>query len=442
MKNEEPIVKEEPSVKYEEQIPRKSEYAETGAPSEENSIPSLVTLTSVSTSLFDSVVLDIAAKLEDIYDEEAAKLDAGTQCFIELEARLGIINDERSTDGERLALPVRGEALMVDSTLFPYSFVAGVNESDFAFIQRDLHSVLSQASNNSSEPVTFSTRDEIYSISEADLLAEKVSRFALDAKRKNNNVYDIRASYVNDYKSDLLEIVFKSRHCVFDIHTGDWKLDIFNEPEGQPCDIRIAVNLEHKLRNPPLNRNNSKFQRLRTRTSFPIDGRYRIDTTKVETNYMSRSETYEVEVECNPVLLVEQLKLKKRGKPHLLYHIIHEFLNVIRGMIKILQERSKTGTKKTRTSMCAISGGAERKKTRLSTTTLQLGGACPSEETINRYLNYVSPIVPLIGDYLYRAVAPSRELCNCPTLTQDEIADSSRIALNQQEINLLQMTME
>lgn len=64
-----------------------------------------------------------------------------------------------------------------------------------------------------------------------------------------------------------------------------------------------------------------------------------------------------------------------------------------------------------------------------------------SLQSLDTYLNYVSSVVPIIGDYLFRAVAPQRKAVGELPVTQEDIEESMKTDLNAEEKKALEQKL-
>lgn len=418
---------------------------------------SLPTLRCRPQPLFDSGVLGLVGKIEE-FVECYSLLQPHAGRVLEVEGRIGVLRDNDTT--ERIRLPVDTEVLLDPSnSSFSYRFESGTTKDIFQRLTDALHGALGVETDyegNVDENARVYERDPVLFSSTLDHFVDLNESYfnRLNIPRNSGHLFDARRVRLSYPLTDNavagqpgnqtpVEVIWKDRLFVLDFYTGRNKEEAASVDSPESChllDIRIAINIEYQL---PvyLEVPRPLMIRQRQRISYPLKGRFRVDATKVKerseprtmSSHHQEKEVYELEVEINPKLLLHELRNKMEGKPHCLYHLVHDFLGLLRDMAYFV-----TASSMSRNTLVTKSEG------RTSSENLAHGGASAAKqesaaaspaftrplidlrdneqppEALQTYLSYVSPVVPLIGDYLYRAVAPASQQAQEPPLDTAE----------------------
>lgn len=390
------------------------------------------------------MVLNIAGKIEEILEAFPQTRDG--HFTIEVEGRLGTLKD-----GERLRLPVDSEIVLdPPSESLPYRFEAGLDVFRFQRLLDAVHDALQIPPQDDVFSLPPDTRvfqvDPIWKIETEDEFRDvSASVFEHLGIPGDDNFAPrrVRATYdrPRTHGAPPRELIWKRRIHVLNIYTGRGP----DADGGASVDLRVGINLEYSLPLSVLQEPSrpADMMRRRDRTSYPLRNKYRLDATVVrqaalgkQQYHQSAEPTYEFEVEMNPVYLMREVEKKRDGQPHHLYRLIKDFLGILRDATAFLNSSTQPGIKKL---------GPEAQMLQPRGAILQelanLADCAQSQKALGRYLIYVSPVVPLIGDYLFRAVATDREELKADRVTPADVAESTKVELADEEVRLLRDTV-
>ncbi|KAH8741548.1 hypothetical protein FG386_003190 [Cryptosporidium ryanae] len=248
----------------------------------------------------------------------------------------------------------------------------------------------------------------------------------------------VRLSYLapKTEKDKPIDSIWKEKVAIFDFHSPCHNLDFENKhniSNGTSLrDFRIAVNLEHKENyaeilssiHGPIE-NSCILERRRERETLEVSN-FVMDTTYVvqveSRRCYKQHESYELELELKPSYFIPLLKsyiqdvnggnLRVIGT-HPFIKLLNNFVNLVFGITLFLNN--------------------QKSDYQIGPSTINQGN-CPNQvmdltsinqpkEIVEAFKNFVSPITPIIGDYLYRAVASEKLLLNRQTdiIPKDEI---------------------
>ncbi|KAK1934780.1 hypothetical protein X943_001355 [Babesia divergens] len=320
------------------------------------------------------------------------------RCELEIEVRFGIIKYHR--DGQRVVLPVTTDALVSERA--PVKFVAGVSEAQYKAASATLKQVSedNKAKSNWKSRLGVLTFDRFFKLPDY----EEAVRISVPQSQANS-------------RDKSFEAIRKVKLVSWNVFTGQPSISAHRNDETaidsgpEHLDYRIAINLEYKvpLRDMPAT-SAAKICRKKARDSYMnTKGHLRFDLSCVQSvdNDPGGGDggpcSYEVELELDgsaviEVLMNESLDHSKRAQL-LKYHCA----TLVRS-VKQLRDLIAKGD--------AGIPGADTLATNLMTTKL---GLCDlrfvqhDAESVRRYRKAISPQLPLIGDYLFRAVTPAIE---------------------------------
>ncbi|KAK2197222.1 bifunctional RNA 5'-triphosphatase Cet1-Ctl1/mRNA triphosphatase Cet1-like superfamily/mRNA triphosphatase Cet1-like/CYTH-like domain superfamily [Babesia duncani] len=293
---------------------------------------------------------------------EGNQLGPGGQCNLEVEIRLGQLRNVR--DDTPISLPIQSHAIV--SKLVPLKFVPGITKEQF---QRAT-SLLEHWSNGHEWSVVCSeTTDYFFEIPQFQERV-RVSLFAGSAGSA---------------------AIRKVNLVTFNVHGDDWEVaDEESEVRlHHGLDYRIAVNLEHNVnvKMPPTSQ--AIFTRHRTRTSYE-NGRANIkfDLTQVSSSGgNSDNVCYELEVELCQEPLHEAIKRKTNVLSSFMYYCT-SLSSAVGFLIGYIQNDK----------------GWDISRYQASLTLHDLVFVSPSDKAKRQYKQEVSETLPIIGDYLFRAI--------------------------------------
>eukprot|EP00914_Ancora_sagittata_P016113 GHVO01032188.1.p1 GENE.GHVO01032188.1~~GHVO01032188.1.p1 ORF type:complete len:248 (+),score=42.79 GHVO01032188.1:351-1094(+) len=225
----------------------------------------------------------------------------------------------------------------------------------------------------------------------------------------------VRITY--DQHEVPIAAIRKERIHQFDVFTGrDRNEDFSTELMG--VDMRISLNIEYNENAKEMHErvNNMKHEhaRQRTRTSIIIGDLFQFDMTRVKKGSAAPGaastgdETLEFEVELNPNAVLPLLD--DDGK--------------FKALVKLFVDTMR--------ACCVFLNSSNAKSEALQKVNCDLTKCLVSDETLAKYLKYVSPVVPIIGDYLFRAVAQDRAAANEAPLTETDIKESIATDVSEQ----------
>ncbi|CEL99079.1 unnamed protein product [Vitrella brassicaformis CCMP3155] len=356
---------------------------------------------------FDQHVRLLADYIEEYLDDET--LNEGDQpAGFEVEGRLGVIRDNYD---ERLKLPIESEVLLKppDDDEFSYRFDPGVSEKQFQDIMARLKDMLdlSAAKTDSSAPTPSQPtppkrgRHRVVSAKQ-EITDDEYHR----SPRHPNEAVRVTYPHPKPANAKPKEFTRKQNLVTLNFWTGRDESDApgTDEEPRHLIDFRIAINLEHREIVCP-SPATLTFARTRNRQSYILQD-WRIDSTVVQSGKPRadmQGRTYELEVELNEDSLREQVTRKKQGKEHRLYHVLQEFFGVLRDWSSFLNLHSAPiSVADTALAMPHAQEGAQD-----GVKIADLRDCAPPQKNVEMYLATIGPVMPLIGDYLFTAVAPA-----------------------------------
>ncbi|KAH0480106.1 MAG: uncharacterized protein KVP18_003724 [Porospora cf. gigantea A] len=342
------------------------------------------------------IVQALVQRIETILDEYKEELDSGV-CVLEVEGRLGSL----MSGDERIRLPVESEVLLssLDTDELSYRFNAGVSQHQYAVLTDHLKRILGITATKTAKGVKKDPR-----LCQVELMQTNDYFCPVE---ENGITKDIRVSYLPNEKEPL-EAIRKDRLIRMDVYTGCEQHTEDEQQNTTVVDFRLAVNLEYRENAPPLSK--TRPDRSRQRQSFPLFGFYRLDLTEVLQDSYTH---YEIEMEINPAVLRQEYNRRSRGKANSLYAVVDSFVANLRGMSAFLNNKNEAG------------------QATLNSSDLR---SCSQAQHLSSYLQRVSPIVPIIGDYLFRAVSYDLKERGAPELSVEDIAESRKTKLTEAEI--------
>ncbi|UKJ87774.1 mRNA capping enzyme subunit [Theileria orientalis] len=315
----------------------------------------------------------------------------GPECQLEVEVRLGIVQNVRSE--QRFSLPLTTDTLL--STRAPVKFVPGVTQEQYNSFNNLISESVDQEKNKDewTKKLNSSTVNRFFEIPGYDELV-RISVPTDNTGTKSG-------------KDSGFESIRKVNLLKWNISSGS-NQEIEESEEYVPQDLldfRIAVNLEYKVQLASLpTTSNAKHCRRRLRDSYiSKPGKVRFDLSKVEDvtetkgHTSSQSPTYEIEIELMGEEIVDCLTDKSLGSSERLnrlkYHCatLVKSARYVRDFLCTSDKRLKYGS-----YLSAISEKVGLYDLRI---------ASQDEESVKRYKAYLSPQMPLIGDYMFRTVS-------------------------------------
>ncbi|EEA04764.1 mRNA capping enzyme, beta chain family protein [Cryptosporidium muris RN66] len=323
-------------------------------------------------------VESIAQALVDLVEGFPEILEDNCNIDLEIEGRIGTIMSD--TSRERIKLPCEGLTLLAPSDKdFPYRFVPGVQKWQ-------MQAVIDELKRNLEEtkiPYKVNTRNTS-------------DYYVLNSENSSHSDKSlIRVSFISPKTATdkPVDAIWKEKIAIFDFYSPGYNNDIdghCNYTDQTFKDFRIAINIEHK-ENPTLIMNSlvgqienvCVLERRRNRETLDVST-FILDATNV-TQIESRrgyrhNETYELELE-----------LKSSHFLPLLKSYVKELNN---GNLKIIGQHSFIHNPNSKNSDISK--------------IIDLTMCTQSEELIEYYRKYICPITPILGDYLYRAIAKNK----------------------------------
>eukprot|EP01056_Protomagalhaensia_sp_Gyna25_P000350 Protomagalhaensia_sp_Gyna_25__349@NODE_1163_length_2120_cov_24_105718_g922_i0_p1_GENE_NODE_1163_length_2120_cov_24_105718_g922_i0NODE_1163_length_2120_cov_24_105718_g922_i0_p1_ORF_typecomplete_len437_score63_08mRNA_triPase/PF02940_15/3_3e29_NODE_1163_length_2120_cov_24_105718_g922_i07922102 len=403
----------------------------------------------------DAVTREVVSQVEYSLDKFnlAAQYTPGQSHIgehIEVEGRLGVFLDPYSN--ERLKLPIETESLLLPPSQrgFGYKFASSVSKYHFECFARTLCKEFGLADSELSVQGTFH-KPVSREVPMETLDVFVVYQDDVDAQDEDARV---RISLHPEGKG-ILEAIRKQPFQRINVYSGrDMHEDevqvLINESgeytsEGEDLrtavDFRVSINKEinvpldvaQKL----LNRDSrDQFQRRRSRKSYPIFGLYRVDCTTVRSNRGKGQsshvkQSFEIELEINPYALYHHYLKKQRGDPsHKFDAIIANFVEILRHWVAFLNTNGST-------ELLTFKKSSTQSNAHRGTFSADLCDCAPSPDALQNYLAYVSPVVPILGDYAFRCVTAHSQHQGT-ALTEQDIQDSIRLHLTAEELQKLQ----
>ncbi|KAH7649772.1 hypothetical protein FG379_002002 [Cryptosporidium bovis] len=246
----------------------------------------------------------------------------------------------------------------------------------------------------------------------------------------------IRLSYVapKTEKDKPIDSIWKEKVAIFDFYSPCHNLDFENKyiSNGTSLkDFRIAVNIEHKENQTEILNsihgpieNSCILERRRERETLEVSN-FVLDTTHViqieSRRCYKQHESYELELELKPSYFIPLLKsyiedinggnLRVIGT-HPFIKLLNNFVNLVFGITLFLNnQKSDDQIRPTINNQ------------NNSDQVMDLTSINQSKEMVEAFKKFVSPITPIIGDYLYRAVASEKLISN----RQEDVISSDEI---------------
>ncbi|KAF7456590.1 mRNA capping enzyme, beta chain protein [Cryptosporidium felis] len=249
-------------------------------------------------------------------------------------------------------------------------------------------------------------------------------------KKEDEDKSLIRLSYLSprNQKDKPVDAIWKEKVAVFDFcspgQNGDLESKHTIEHGTLLRDFRIAINLEHKENpeevaaslNGPIE-NCCILERRRERETVEVLN-FVLDSTHVvqieSRRGFRQNETYELELELKAShfipLLKSYIEETKNGKlrimgMHPFVKLLTNFINLVFGITLFLNN------KKSNEQINSLGGNSQPGN---EDQVMDLTSCNQPNEMVQAFRKFVSPITPILGDYLYRAVANERQKLNRP----------------------------
>eukprot|EP00371_Babesia_bovis_P001781 XP_001610428.1 hypothetical protein [Babesia bovis T2Bo] len=355
----------------------------------------------------DVVASALAERLESLSLDGplAAALDNGDfdstsgypPCELEIEVRLGSIRNVR--DGQRFTLPSATDALISDRAFV--RFQPSVTKSQF----QSAFTLIKQIAEERGTSDEWDTQLGILTFDRFFKLPEYEEPVRISVPQNQTK------------GAKSFEAIRKVKLLTWNVSTGssmrDTQMNDDNDDVGDQeiLDYRIAVNLEYRvpIRDLP-NTSAATTRRKKNRNTYiNKKGHLRFDLTQVQTVESDSSVTddnnaqYEVEAELNGGVIINLLKstgLSYDKKIQLLKHHCSTLIRSVRRLRDVIM-RGEAYSDDTGIAP----GGMMTSKLGLC----DLRMVQHLNEVVKRYRKVVSPQLPLIGDYLFRAITPALE---------------------------------
>eukprot|EP01071_Lankesteria_metandrocarpae_P006699 Lankesteria_metandrocarpae@DN444_c0_g1_i1.p1 len=342
---------------------------------------------------------------------------------VEVEGRLGVIVD--NTTQCRLALPATSETTLIPSRKdFQYSFKPGMTKQQYDRLREVLteRSTATKMKRQNKEksvdasgaahrfafgntPVTLETRDTFYEITPHLRQKHKIP-YGITRIRVTRDAPPANSPPASEGR--VLEVIGKRSMSTQNVHSGkDTRPDIEDEEEIDRLDVRFSINLEVHFPNTILDDIRSEripptHSRTKNRTTYRIMDIFKVDTTTVtktpttQNHYVRQNKAsdtvYEVEVEIEACRLAHEFKALHSPQATSYFTVIlKDFIGLVRDLTF---------------EMNAFIPGSSTTEEKLR---VDIKNCAQPTEAVSLYLNNVCPVVPLIGDYLFRAVAPVQQ---------------------------------
>ncbi|CCF73301.1 mRNA capping enzyme beta chain [Babesia microti strain RI] len=333
------------------------------------------TVTGESTVTADGIVLALVEQLELLtLSQPLSEILSGKTIDrnIEVEARIGILKER---DDKRFMLPTDGDAILAKRA--QVSFTPGVSTTQLKLLSDMLKS------------------DKQWAFKGVTQTIDRYFKLAH---------YEDQVRWSKSPNLETLDCITKSKLVTMDVTTGKVFYQEIYDNVGDMndyllLDYRIAINLETTVKTSELpNENMAVYQRYRTRESFYHNKtKITIDLTKVTSKAINKSvsnitDNCEVEVELNSKKLLNLLKADSAehvvAKRRKLIQYCATLINTARSLCTLLSLD---------TNVCL-----NKKKLKIKLCDLRVGR---HDSEVERYKKFVNQQEPLIGDYLYRALA-------------------------------------
>ncbi|ORM39698.1 uncharacterized protein BXIN_0109 [Babesia sp. Xinjiang] len=344
----------------------------------------------------DSLALD-GPLADALKNGEFNAISGLAPCDLEIEVRLGCIKNTR--DGQRFSLPIATDALLSERA--HVRFNPNITDTQF----QAAFGALKQAAEDSDSKSNWQTSLGILTFDRFFKLPEYEESIRISVPQ---NQTERCKSFKAIRKVKLLTWNVSTGSALRERPIGDEADEV---TEQDQLDYRIAVNLEYRvpLRELP-NTNAATLRRKKSRNSYVHSkGHIRFDLTQVQTVESDSSVgdsdkcNYEVEAELMGDVVVNLLKNETMSHSERMKMLKYHCTTLINAM-NHLRDVVMRGDAYSDTAGAVPSG--------MMTTKL---GLCDlrmvqhSDEAIAKYRKVVSPQLPLVGDYLFRAITPALE---------------------------------
>ncbi|GFE53704.1 mRNA capping protein beta chain [Babesia ovis] len=344
----------------------------------------------------ESLALD--GPLADALQKDEFTSNSGVApCELEIEVRLGSIKNTR--DGQRFSLPIATDALLSDRA--PIRFQPCVSNAQF----QTAYGLLKQAAEESDTKSRWQTQLGVLTYDRFFKLPEYEESVRISVPQNQTT------------RTKSFEAIRKVKLLTWNVSTGSAMREAQMNDEADDVgeqdqiDYRIAVNLEYRvpMRDLP-NTSAASMRRKKNRNTYiHREGNIRFDLTQVQTvesdsNISDNSNyQYEVEAELMGNVVVDVLKSQNLSHIKKLQMLKYHCTTLI-GAVQHMRDVIMRG------ESYANTPGALHNA--MMTTKL---GLCDlrmvqhTEDVVAKYRKVVCPQLPLVGDYLFRAITPALE---------------------------------
>uniref|UniRef100_A0A3B0MHW7 mRNA 5'-phosphatase n=1 Tax=Theileria annulata TaxID=5874 RepID=A0A3B0MHW7_THEAN len=329
------------------------------------------------------------------YNLNSGSVFSKPECHLEVEVRLGFIQNIRSE--HRFTLPVTTDTLLASRA--PVKFVPGVTEDQYNAARNFL--------------IETSDEDDLKNEWSTCLNSCTINRFfEIQGYEElvRISVLSDSNSPVNRQQKEPIDAIRKVNLLTWNISSGSNEEPSEDSEEFstglEGLDYRIAINLEYKvpLTNLPTT-SNAKYCRRRLRDSFVhTESKMRFDLSKVEDVTENKDPTiskFEIEIELLGEEIVKTLMDKTLSSDQRLMNLKYYCSTLIRSSRYIMDLLS---SKNERLKYSSFINSISEK-----VGVYDLRIVSQDAESVERYKRYLSPQLPLIGDYLYRTVSVNLE---------------------------------
>ncbi|GIX66175.1 mRNA capping enzyme, beta chain protein [Babesia caballi] len=345
----------------------------------------------------DSLSLD-GPLAEALQNGDFAATSGPARCELEIEVRLGCIKNSR--DGQRFALPLVTDALLSERA--PVRFHSSVSQAQFraaAGLLKQAAEVGDSKSRWRSE-LGVLTFDRFFKLPDY----EEAVRISVPQNQTAN-------------RGKAFEAIRKVKLLTWNVSTGSAAYQAqLNDDAGETgdqdhLDYRVAVNLEYRVPMSALPNTSAAInRRKKSRNSYSHpDGHLRFDLTEVQTVQSDSGSggdqpcQYELEAELDGGVVIDTLTREAIPHSERLQLLRYYCATLVRA-VKHLRDFVMRGESSADPESSLSSGIMTAKLGLCDLRIVQRG-----EEEVRKYRKAVSPQLPLIGDYLFRAVTPALE---------------------------------
>ncbi|CDR95837.1 hypothetical protein, conserved [Babesia bigemina] len=320
------------------------------------------------------------------------------RCELEIEVRLGSIKN--TYDGQRFTLPLETDALLSEraSVRFQSSVSSGQFQAASGFLK--------QVAEISDDRLDWQTQMGVLTFDRFFKLPEYEESVRISVPQNQTTA-----------RAKTFEAIRKVKLLTWNVSTGSASRESqMGDDSGETgdqdhLDYRVAVNLEYRVpvRELP-STSSATTRRKKSRNTFiHSEGHVRFDLTQVQTvsNDSGAGDDgpcqYEVEAELLGSVVLDVLKREATPQSERL-QLLKYHCSTLVNAIKHLRDVIMRGDTYSDPGTAMVGGIMSTKLGLCDLRVVQQGNA-----EVSKYRKEVSPQLPLIGDYLFRAVTPALE---------------------------------